>query len=491
MKASLISRELIADSIELEGRGNYFDGLIALTACDKTMPGAIMGLIRLDIPSLMLYGGSIAPGRFRDRDVTIQDVYEAIGAYSAGKIDKAELDEIEGVACPGPGACGGQFTANTMATFAEIVGICPMGMADVPAMDPTKDRVTASAGALILEMIAADRRPSKLITRQSLLNAIASVAAAGGSTNAVLHSLAIAREAGIPFTIDDIEAVSSHTPLICDLKPTGRFFATDMHRAGGIRLLAQRLVEGGYVDGACPTATGKTLAEEAATAVETPGQEVVRTWKNAISPTGGLYILKGNLAPSGCVVKLKGTEPQTFTGPARIFESEHDAFTAVKTQAIKRGDVVVIRHEGPVGGPGMQEMLLVTAALVGQGLGDGVMLITDGRFSGATRGLMIGHVTPEAAVGGPIGLLQEGDLISVDVAARHLRVALSEDELASRRAAWSPPVPHYTSGVMAKFAYLVAQADDGAITNTIATRTAAATPKRAATKPRRKTTTRS
>jgi dihydroxy-acid dehydratase len=465
MKAALISREIIADSIELEALGNYFDGLIALTACDKTMPGSIMALARLDIPAMMLYGGSIAPGRYRGRDVTVQDVFEAIGAYSAGKITQEDLHEIEGVACPGPGACGGQFTANTMATFAEILGICPMGMADVPAMDANKDHVSYTAGQLILKMIEQDLRPSKVITRASIENAVAAAAASGGSTNVVLHSLAIAREAGIPFSIDDIEAISRRTPLICDLKPTGRFAAIDMYYAGGIRLLAQRLVEGGHADGNCLTVTGKTLAEEAARAHETPGQEVIHTWENAISANGGLHILKGNLAPGGSVAKLKGTEPRTFRGPARIFDSENAAFAAVKNQAIKPGDVVVIRYEGPVGGPGMQEMLQVTAALAGQGIGGSVMLITDGRFSGATHGLMIGHVAPEAAVGGPIGLLKEGDIITVDVDDRLLNVELSEEELAERKRAWAPPPPNYTSGVMAKYAHLVAQADDGAITN--------------------------
>ncbi|HEY7348426.1 MAG TPA: dihydroxy-acid dehydratase [Ktedonobacterales bacterium] len=465
MKASLVSREIIADSIELEALGNYFDGLIVLTACDKTMPGSIMALARVNIPSLMLYGGSIAPGRYRGRDVTVQDVFEAIGAYTAGKINREDLQEIEGAACPGPGACGGQFTANTMATFAEILGICPMGLADVPAMDAEKDNVSYRAGQLIMQMIEQDLTPRKVITRASLENAVAAAAASGGSTNVVLHSLAIAREAGIPFTIDDIEAISKRTPLICDLKPTGRFFALDMYRAGGIRLLAQRLVEDGHADGSCLTVTGKTLAEESASARETPGQEVIHTWEQAISPNGGLHILKGNLAPSGSVAKLKGTEPRAFRGPARVFDSEHAAFEAVKQQAIQPGDVVVIRYEGPVGGPGMQEMLQVTAALIGQGLGGSVMLMTDGRFSGATHGLMIGHVAPEAAVGGPIGLLQEGDTISVDVDARSLNVDLSADELAARRRAWTPPVPHYPSGVMAKYAALVAQADDGAITN--------------------------
>lgn len=465
MKTSLISREMIADSIELVARGNFFDGLIALAACDKTMPGTIMALIRMDIPGLMLYGGSIAPGVYQGREVTIQDVYEAIGAYTAGKISSDELKAIEDVACPGPGACGGQFTANTMAMVAELLGICPMGMADIPAMDDNKDRVAFDAGALMLRIIEQDLRPSKIITRTAIENAIAAVAASGGSTNAVLHTLAFAREAGIEFSVDDIDAISRRTPLLCDLKPTGRFVATDMYRAGGIRLLTQRLLEGGYIDGSALTVTGRTLAEEAASARETPGQEVIRPLANPINTNGGLHILKGNLAPNGGVVKLKGTEPRTFRGPARVFESEIDAFEAVKRQDIREGDVVVIRHEGPVGGPGMQEMLQVTAALVGQGLGGSVMLITDGRFSGATRGLMIGHVAPEAAVGGPIGLLREGDIIVCDVDARSLNVELSEEELAQRRAAWQPPAPRYRGGVMAKYARLVAQADDGAVTN--------------------------
>ncbi|MGQ9908304.1 MAG: dihydroxy-acid dehydratase [Candidatus Flexifilum sp.] len=465
MKTSLISREVIADSIELVARGNFFDGIIALAACDKTMPGTIMALIRMDIPGVMLYGGSIAAGVYKGKEITVQEVFEAIGAYTAGKITLDELHEIESVACPGPGACGGQFTANTMGMAAEFLGICPMGYADIPAMDAAKDSASVDVGALIMQMVRDDLRPSKLITRTALENAIAAVAASGGSTNAVLHTLAFAREAGIDFTIDDIEAISKRTPLLCDLKPTGRFVAVDMHKAGGNRLLAQRLLEGGYIDGNALTCKGTTLAHEAASARETPGQEVVRPLNNPINTNGGLHILKGNLAPDGGVVKLKGTEPRTFRGPARVFESEIAAFDAVKHGQIKAGDVVVIRHEGPVGGPGMQEMLQVTAALVGQGLGGDVMLITDGRFSGATRGLMIGHVAPEAAVGGPIGLLREGDIITVDIEARALNVELSEDELAARRAAWTPPTPHYHNGVMAKYARLVAQANDGAVTN--------------------------
>jgi len=467
MKASLISREIIADSIELVARANYFDGVVAISACDKTIPGTIMALIRLNLPSLMLYGGSIAPGRYGNRDVTIQDVYEAIGAYAVGKIDDAELKAIEDTACPGPGACGGQFTANTMATISEIMGICPMGFAGVPAMDAEKDNVAFRAGQLIMQMIEQDLRPDKIITRRALENAIAAAAGSGGSTNAVLHTLAFAREAGIPFTIDDIEAVSRRTPLIADLKPTGRFVATDMHRAGGIALFAQRLLEGGYLHGDCLTVTGRTLAEEAARAKETPGQEVIRPLSNPISASGGLHILKGNLAPDGAVIKLKGTEPRTHRGPARIFNREEDAMRAVQSRQIKAGDVVVIRYEGPVGGPGMREMLGVTAAITGQGLGRDVLLITDGRFSGATHGLCVGHVAPEAMVGGPLALLQEGDVVAIDVDARSLSVELSDDELARRRAAWQPPAPHYTSGVMAKYARTAAQANDGAATNII------------------------
>jgi dihydroxy-acid dehydratase len=464
MKASLISREIVADSIELMARANMFDGMIALAACDKTIPGSIMGLIRIDIPSLMLYGGSIEPGVFRGKNVTVQDVYEAIGAYAKGKISAEDLAEIENVACPGPGACGGQFTANTMATAVEIMGMSPMGMAGVAAMDPLKDDVGFRAGQLVVEMIARDLRPSQIITRKALENAIRSVAATGGSTNGVLHTLAFAREANIPFTIDDIEAISRSTPLIADMKPGGRFMATDMSKAGGIPLLAKRLLDGGLLYGDALTVTGRTLAEEAQMAKETPGQEVIHTLDKPIKATGGLVILKGNLAPEGGVVKLFGYERLEHRGPARVFNSEEDAFHAVQKSEIKPGDVVVIRYEGPVGGPGMREMLGVTAALMGQGLGDSVMLITDGRFSGATRGLMVGHITPEAALGGPIGLLREGDVIHIDINARRLDVEVSESELASRHAAWTPPQPHYTRGVMAKYAKLVASASEGAVT---------------------------
>jgi dihydroxy-acid dehydratase len=467
MKASLISREMIADSVELITRANYFDGVIALAACDKTMPGTIMALIRLDIPALMLYGGSIMPGSYKGKDLTLQDVFEAVGAYAADRISKEEFKAIEDVACPGPGACGGQFTANTMATLAELMGICPMGYADVPAMADEKDNVAYRAGELILKLIEMDLRPSQIITRTALENAMASVAATGGSTNGVLHTLAFAREAGIPFTVDDIEAVNKRTPLIADLKPTGKYTAVDVHKAGGIRLIAQRLLEGGYVDGGAMTVTGRTLAEEAAEAKETPGQDVIRPLSNPIYANGGLHILKGNLAPRGAVIKLKGDEPRQHRGPARIFNREEDAMHAVQSRQIKAGDVVIIRYEGPVGGPGMREMLGVTAAITGQGLGRDVLLITDGRFSGATRGMCIGHVAPEAMLGGPIGLLQEGDIILVDIDQRSLNVELSAAELEKRAANWLPPKPHYTSGVMAKYARTAAQADDGAVTNIV------------------------
>lgn len=463
MKASLISREVIADSIELVARGNFFDGIITLASCDKTLPGTIMSLIRMDVPGIMIYGGSIDAGHYHGKDVTVQEVFEFIGAHAAGKVTSEELKDMEDHACPGPGACGGQFTANTMGMVAEFLGICPMGLADIPAMDAAKDTGSMDTGALIMRMIEQDIRPSQLITRTALKNAIAAVAASGGSTNGVLHTLAFAREAGIPFTIDDIEAVSRHTPLLCDLKPTGKYVAVDMHRAGGNRLLAQRLLEGGYIDGGALTCTGRTLAEEAASGHETPGQQVVRPLANPINVTGGLHILKGNLAPNGCVVKLKGTEPMYFRGPARVFDNEIAAFRAVQANQIVDGDVVVIRYEGPIGGPGMQEMLQVTAALSGQGVN--VAMLTDGRFSGATRGLMLGHVAPEAAIGGPIGLLREGDMLVIDVDARSVNVELSDAELAERRAAWQPPQPHYISGVFAKYARLAAQADDGAVTN--------------------------
>jgi dihydroxy-acid dehydratase len=465
MKASLVSREIIADGIELVTRANYFDGVIALSACDKTIPGSIMALLRLDIPSMMLYGGTIYPGSYQGEHIDIVSVYEAIGRYQTGQISEDELHAIENVACPGAGACGGQFTANTMATISEIIGICPMGMADVPAEDKGKLDVALRAGELMLQLIESDIRPSKVITKTALENGIASAAATGGSTNAVLHTLAFAREAGIDFTIDEIEAISKRTPILADMRPTGKYVALDLFKAGGVALLAQRMLEGGYLDGSTLTVTGQTLAQAVANAKETPGQQVVRPLARPIKPTGGLVILKGNLAPRGAVVKLKGDEPQHHRGPARVFDSEEAAFDAVQKRAIKPGDVVIIRYEGPVGGPGMREMLQTTAALVGQGLGPDVMLITDGRFSGGTRGLMIGHVAPEAMVGGPLALVEEGDEIEVDVSARRISLLVDDAELARRQAAWVAPEPNYASGVLAKYARLVQQADDGAITN--------------------------
>lgn len=465
MKASLVSREIIADGMELVTRANYFDGVIALSACDKTIPGAIMALLRLDIPSMMLYGGTIYPGHYKGESIDIVSVYEAIGQYQTGQISEEELHAIEDVACPGPGACGGQFTANTMATISQIIGICPMSMADVPAEDDAKLEVAQQAGELMIQLVKNDIRPSKIITKTALENAIAAAAATGGSTNAVLHTLAFAREAGIDFTIDEIEAISRRTPIITDLRPTGKYVALDLYKAGGVALVAKRMLEGGYLDGSTLTVTGKTLAEAVATAQETPGQQVVRSLDNPIKASGGLVILKGNLAPRGAVVKLKGDEPQHHRGPARVFDNEEAAFLAVQNHAITPGDVVVIRYEGPVGGPGMREMLQTTAALVGQGLGRDVMLITDGRFSGGTRGLMIGHVAPEAMVGGTLALVHEGDEIEVDVAERRISLLVDDAELERRRAAWVAPQPNYGSGVLAKYARLVRQADDGAITN--------------------------
>ena len=464
MKASLVSREVIADSIELVGRGHMFDAVVALVGCDKTLPAAAMALIRLDVPSLVLYGGSIAPGRFKERDVTILDVFEAVGANAAGKMSDADLLELENVACPGAGACGGQFTANTMAMALELIGLSPMGSASVPATDPRKDEVGRRSGELVMDVLRRGLTPSAILTRAAFENAIAGVAASGGSTNAVLHLLAMAREAGVPLTIDDFDTVSARTPLLADLKPGGRFVAVDLDRAGGIQLLAQRLVEGGFADGAQITVSGRTFAEEAASAMETPGQEVVRPLSDPIKDSGGLVILKGNLAPEGCVLKFAGYERAYHRGPARVFDGEEPAMHAVTHGEIQAGDVVVIRYEGPRGGPGMREMLGVTGAIVGAGLGDSVSLLTDGRFSGATHGLMAGHVAPEAARGGPIAAVREGDSIVFDLAARRLDVELSEDELAARLADWREPAPHYSSGVFAKYAALVSSASEGAIT---------------------------
>jgi dihydroxy-acid dehydratase len=464
MKTSLVSREVIADSIELTVRGYQFDAVVALSGCDKTIPGAVMALTRLDIPAVMLYGGSIAPGRWRGRDVTIQDVFEAIGAHAAGDLSDDELTELEGCASPGAGACGGQFTANTMACAFEAMGISPMGSAMVPAMNGEKPETAREAGRLAVRALAEDLRPSRVITRSSLENAIACICASGGSTNGVLHLLAVAREAGIELDIDDFERVSRRTPLLADLKPGGRFVATDLYKAGGVGVIAKRLAEAGVLHGDAMTVTGRTVGEEAEATEETPGQVVVRPVADPLKPEGGFAILRGNLAPEGCVVKLAGTERLTQTGPARVYESEEDAFAAVAEQAIKPGDVVVIRNEGPAGGPGMREMLHVTAALVGEGLGDQVALLTDGRFSGATHGLMAGHVAPEAARGGPIAAIRNGDEISFDVEARRLDVALGGEEIAERVAEYRPPEPHYKTGVMAKYARSVSSASEGAVT---------------------------
>ncbi len=464
MKASLVSREVIADSIELVGRGHLFDAMLVLVACDKTIPAGAMALLRLDVPSLLLYGGSIAPGRFDGHDVTIQDVFEAVGAHAAGKLPLARLKELEDVACPGSGACGGQFTANTMALAMEVLGLSPPGYATIPAEDPRKDEATREAGAALVRLLRENQKPSDVVDRASFDNAIVAVAATGGSTNAVLHLLALAREAGVPLTIDDFDAVSRRTPLIADLKPGGQYTAVDLDRAGGVALVIQRLLEEGCLDGTARAADGKPWKEHAGDAKETPGQKVVRPVGQPIRPTGGLVILRGNLAPEGCVVKMTGHERSLHRGPARVFDREEDAFAAVRDRRIHKGDVVVIRYEGPRGGPGMREMLGVTAALVGEGLGEFVALLTDGRFSGATRGLMVGHVAPEAAVGGPIAGIREGDLIVVDVEQRKLEVELSPAELASRLRGWTPPRPRYTSGVFAKYAALVSSAAEGAVT---------------------------
>jgi dihydroxy-acid dehydratase len=464
MKASLISREVIADSIELMARGYQFDAIVALSACDKTIPGCAMALARLDVPSVLLYGGSIAPGHWHGKDVTILDVFEAMGAHAAGDMSDEELHDLEGVASPGAGACGGQFTANTMACAFEALGISPGGSAMVPAEDDDKDTVAERIGELVMRVLADDIRPSKVITRDSLENAIACVCASGGSTNGVLHLIALAHELGIELEMDDFERISRNTPLLADLKPGGRFVATDLYRAGGVPLILSRLAEGGLLHGDAITVSGRTIGEEAALASEAEGQEVVRPLADPLKPEGGLAIMRGNLAPEGAVVKLAGTERKKQVGPARVFESEEDCFRAVKDQQIKAGDIVVIRNEGPAGGPGMREMLQVTAAIVGEGLGESVALLTDGRFSGATRGLMAGHVAPEAVKGGPIAAIREGDEISFDVDARRLDVALSDEEIAKRVSEYKPPKPLYKRGVMAKYAATVSSASEGAIT---------------------------
>ena len=467
MKASLVSREIVADSIELVARGYMFDAVVALVGCDKTIPGAAMGLIRLDIPSLVLYGGSIAPGRHKGKDVTIQDVFEAVGANAAGRMTDAELLEIENVACPGAGACGGQYTANTMATVLEFIGLSPFGSSSVPATDPRKDKVSFECGKLIMDILRRGTRPSDILTLKAFENAIASVAATGGSTNAVLHLLAMAREAGIPLGIDDFDRISSRTPLLADLKPGGKYVAVDVDKAGGVPLIAKFLVDGGYVDPTQKNVDGQTLGDASKPAVETPGQDVIHSLANPIKKTGGLVILRGNLAPEGCVVKVAGHERLSHRGPARVFDREEDAMKAVTERHIQAGDVLVIRYEGPRGGPGMREMLGVTAAVVGAGFGDSVAFLTDGRFSGATRGLMAGHVAPEAARRGPIAAVQEGDMIVFDIQNRRLEVEISAETIEQRLASWEEPKPRYTSGVFAKYAALVSSAAEGAITRPV------------------------
>lgn len=465
MKASLISREVIADSIELVARGHLFDGVVALSGCDKTIPGTVMALARLNVPSLMLYGGSIMPGRFQGHDVTIQDVFEAVGKHASGKMTNAELKDLEDHACPGPGACGGQFTANTMAIAFEFLGMSPMGRNGVPAMDTRKDDVAFECGKMVMDLLRQDLRPRQIITRKALENAIAAVATTGGSTNAVLHLLAIASEAGIKLSIDDFDKINRKVPLLADLKPGGRFTAADLYAAGGTTLVAKRLLDGGLLHANQPTVSGRTIGEEAKDAVETAGQQVLRPLTNPIKATGGLVILKGNLAPDGCVVKVAGHSMMQFRGPAKVYDREEDAFVAVKAGQIKAGDVVVIRYEGPSGGPGMREMLGVTAAIVGAGLGDSVALLTDGRFSGATHGLMAGHVAPEAVRGGPIGAVKNGDIIVFDIPKRQLNVELSAKEIKARLKKIKLPAPRYTSGVMAKYARHVSSASEGAVTS--------------------------
>ena len=460
MKASLISREVVADSIELVVRGHLLDGVVAISGCDKTIPGTVMALVRLNLPSLMIYSGSIMPGRINGKDITIQDVYEAIGACAAGKISELELKEIEDKACPGAGACAGQFTANTMAMAMTMLGISPMGMSDIPAVDPTKNNGAVEAGKRVMQLLKDDLRPLKIITRKSIENAITGVMASGGSTNGVLHLLAIAREAGIPLKIDDFDKISQRSPIITDLKPWGRYVAVDLYRAGGVRLFAKRLADAGLIKDEI-TVTGRTLTQEAAAAQETPGQKVILTTENPYKKSGGIFILRGPLAPEGCVIKVSGQSREKHVGPARVFDSEEKAFAAVQSGKIRKGDVIVIRYEGPKGGPGMREMLAVTSAIVGQGLGADVALITDGRFSGATHGFMVGHVAPEAATGGPIAFIKDGDEITIDVKKRKLDV---KADLKKRAKAWKAPKPRYTAGVIAKYASSVSSASEGAVT---------------------------
>jgi dihydroxy-acid dehydratase len=464
MKASLVSRDLIADSIELVGRGHMFDGIVALVACDKTIPGAAMALLRLNVPGVVLYGGSIKPGRYKGRDLTIQDVFEAVGSNAAGRIDDAELLAIENAACPGAGACGGQYTANTMATVMEMIGLSPMNTASVPQVDPRKENVAFRCGQVIMDAVKANILPRSVVTRKAFENAIASVAATGGSTNAVLHLLALAHEAGVELSIDDFQTISARTPLLVDLKPAGRFVAVDVDNAGGWPVVAKRLTDGGYVHGDALTVTGRTFAEEANDAKETPGQEVIRPLSKPIKSTGGLVILKGSLAPDGGVIKVTGIDRKSQRGPARVFEREEDAMHAVTSGEIKAGDILVIRYEGPRGGPGMREMLGVTSAIVGAGLSDSVALLTDGRFSGATRGFMVGHVAPEAAVGGPIAAVRDGDSILLDIENRKIDLEIPAEELAARLKAWKAPELKYKSGVFLKYVNAVGSASQGAVT---------------------------
>jgi dihydroxy-acid dehydratase len=464
MRASLVSREVIADSIELVTRGNGFDGLVVLVGCDKTIPGGVMALARLNVPGVLLYGGSIAPGQFHDKAITIQEVFEAVGAHAAGSMSDAEFCTIEDQACPGAGACGGQFTANTMAIASEFLGIAALGSGSVPATDPHKAEVARVAGERVMTLVRRGVRPRDIITRTALENAIASVATTGGSTNAVLHLIAIAREAGLSLELADFDRISARTPLYVDLKPSGRFVATELHQAGGSPLVARRLVEAKLIDGSAPTITGRTLAAEAADAVETAGQQVVRPNGQPLKKSGGLVILRGSLAPDGSVMKISGTERLTHRGPARVFDSEEAAFDAVQRQTIKAGDVVVIRYEGPSGGPGMREMLGVTGAIVGAGLGETVALITDGRFSGATRGFCVGHIAPEASRGGPMAIVRDGDTIVIDVDSRTLNLDVPADTIKQRMTEWTCPPPRYTTGVFAKYVKLVSSASLGAVT---------------------------
>src|SRR5476651_1323251 len=464
MRASLISREVMADSIELVAEGHLFDCIVCLVGCDKTIPAAIMELVRLDIPGMVFSNGTIAPGKFRGKDVTIQDVFEAVGARAAGKMTDEDVHELENAACPGAGACGGQYTANTMAMVTDFLGLSPRALSGIPATNDSKPAAAFAAGELAMVLVRDDIRPSSILTRDALENAIACIAASGGSTNGVLHLMAIAREAGIPLELEDFDRIAARTPIVADLKPFGRYVATDLQEAGGVGLVTRELVRAGLVHNDARSVDGDTLAESVVGVVETPGQEVVVSWEHPIKPTGGLAILRGSLAPEGSVVKLAGHERLFFRGPARVFDSEEDTFAAVKARQIQPGDVVVIRYEGPAGGPGMREMLHVTAALVGEGLGDEVALITDGRFSGATHGLMVGHIAPEAFRGGPIALVRDGDSVVIDVEARELRLEVPEEELAVRRAAWEAPAPRHDRGVFAKYVALVASASEGAVT---------------------------